>query len=206
MKQEAMAQDVLKGRARNGAVTKEKIFSEALQLFARKGVEGTSVRDISLAVGVADAALYRHFRSKDAIAQEIFSRHYGALARSVEEIGTQAQPFAATVRQLVSHFCTLFDEQPSVFAFILLNQHDHLRLIGDQENVVEALKQIMARAVERGEIAIRDPDLAAALALGATIQPAVYKLYGRLAGSMSTLAPQIAQAVCRALGTPEIAP
>jgi len=206
MRQEATVRAAVKGRARSGAITKEKIFSEALQLFARKGVEGTSIRDISQAVGVADAALYRHFRSKDDIAGEIFSRHYGALARGVEQIGAQAQPFSATVRQLVAHFCTLFDEQPSVFAFILLNQHDHLRLIGDQENVVEALKQIMARAIERGEIAVRDPDLAAALALGATIQPAVYKLYGRLAGSMSTLAPQIAQAVCRALGTPEIAP
>jgi len=201
-----MVEVAVRGRARNGAVTKERIFSEALQLFARKGVEGTSIRDISLAVGVADAALYRHFRSKDDIAGEIFSRHYGALARSVEEIGARAQPFAETVKQLVAHFCTLFDEQPSVFAFILLNQHDHLRLIGDQENVVQTLREIMARASERGEITIRDADLAAALALGATIQPAVFKLYSRLGGSMSTLAPQIAQAVCRALGTPEIAP
>ena len=201
-----MTQEAVKARVRSGAVTKERIFGEALRLFARKGVEGTSIRDISLAVGVADAALYRHFRSKDDIAGQIFSRHYGALARSVEDIGSQARPFGAIVGRLVEHFCRLFDEQPAVFAFILLNQHDHLRLIGDKENVVEALKRIMALAARRGEIAIRDPDLAAALALGATIQPAVYKLYGRLGGPMSALAPQIAQAVLRALGTPEIAP
>lgn len=48
--------------------TKEKITEEALTLFARKGYKGTSVKNIADAVGIKDASLYNHFRSK----QEIF--------------------------------------------------------------------------------------------------------------------------------------
>ena len=48
--------------------TKEKITKEALTLFAEKGYKGTSVKNIADAVGIKDASLYNHFKSK----QEIF--------------------------------------------------------------------------------------------------------------------------------------
>ena len=49
--------------------TKEKITEEALTLFAEKGYKGTSVKNIADAVGIKDASLYNHFKSK----QEIFN-------------------------------------------------------------------------------------------------------------------------------------
>ena len=187
---------------RKGAVTRNRILAEALRLFADKGVEGTSIRDIALAVGIVDAALYRHFRSKDEIVSEVFLLHYGALAEAIAEIGERQQPFRQTVRQLVDHFCTLFDEQPAVFAFILLKQHDHLAGIGDEANVVETLRQIMQRAHKSGDIIIEDANVAAAMALGAVIQPAVFKLYGRIDKPMKSYTGQLTEAVCRALGVP----
>lgn len=187
---------------RKGAATRSRILAEALRLFADKGVEGTSIRDIALAVGIVDAALYRHFRSKDDIVSEVFLLHYGALAEAVADIGNRQQAFAQTVRQLVEHFCTLFDEQPAVFAFILLKQHDHLAGVQDDANVVETLSQIMQRAHKAGDIAIADANLAAAMALGAVIQPAVFNLYGRIDEPMRSYVAPLTAAVCRALGVP----
>ena len=46
--------------ARDGAATRARIETESLRLFAAKGVDGATIRDISAAVGVADAALYRY--------------------------------------------------------------------------------------------------------------------------------------------------
>jgi AcrR family transcriptional regulator len=43
--------------------TREDILSAALDLFAEQGFAGTSVRQIAQAVGVAESALYYHFRS-----------------------------------------------------------------------------------------------------------------------------------------------
>lgn len=48
--------------------TKEKITQEALRLFSENGYKGTSVKQIADAVGIKDASLYKHFKSK----QEIF--------------------------------------------------------------------------------------------------------------------------------------
>jgi AcrR family transcriptional regulator len=187
-------------RTRDGAATRARIEREALRLFAQNGVEGTSIRDLALAVGVADAALYRHFVSKDEIARVLFCTHYRAIAALIEGVGKRGCAFEDIARGLVDVLCTLFDEEQDVFAFVLLNQHAHLRFVPPEGNVVAALRDILERAHAAGDISIPDPDLASAMALGAVLQPAVFKLYGRLPGPMRDLAPVMTQAVLRVLG------
>jgi AcrR family transcriptional regulator len=186
-------------RTRNGASTRASIEKQALRLFAQKGVEGTTIRDLALAVGVADAALYRYFTSKEVIAAELFATHYGALARSIEAINARGLPFAATVAALVDLLCGLFDDAPDVFTFILLNQHAHLRFVRDDANAMEPLREIMRQAHAAGTIDIENNDLAAAMALGAVLQPCVFKLYGRLPGSMRERARDLTDAALRVL-------
>ena len=183
-----------------GADTRAKIEREALRLFAEKGFDGTSVRDIAQAVGVADAALYRHFRSKDDIARQVFTAHYGDLARRIAEIGARGAAFPETARALVTLFCGLFDEEPDVFAFILTNQHAPLRFVTEADNAVEPLRAIMRHAYAHGEIAIADADLAAAIALGAVVQAGVFKLYGSLPGPLSGRAEVLTRAALAAVG------
>jgi AcrR family transcriptional regulator len=187
-------------RIRDGATTRARIEKEALRLFAEKGVEGATIRDLSQAVGVADAALYRYFGSKEQIASELFRAHYGALAAKIAAISARDLPFVRTTHELVILFCRLFDDEPDVFAFILLNQHAHLRFVTEDANAVEELRKIMRLAIERGEITMTDPDLAAATALGAVLQPAVFKLYGRLPGPLSAHAEDMAEAAARSVG------
>ncbi|MEN4478502.1 helix-turn-helix domain-containing protein [Mycolicibacterium cosmeticum] len=49
--------------------TRERILTEAMRLFSAKGFEATSVSQIETAAGLAagSGALYRHFKSKDAL-------------------------------------------------------------------------------------------------------------------------------------------
>lgn len=53
--------------------TKERIFEAALDLFAEKGYDRTSVRQIAAAVGLTESAVYRHFSAKEAILDAIFA-------------------------------------------------------------------------------------------------------------------------------------
>lgn len=187
---------------RDGARTRASIEREALRLFAEKGVDGASIKDIATAVGVADAALYRHFPSKEIMAREIFVRHYGGLAEAIRAIATTALPFREKARALVDHFCALFDDEPDVFAFLLLNQHAHLRFVPEEaeRNAVEALRGMMAAAREADEIAEPDADLAAAMALGAVVQPAIYTLYGRLGRPLAARAEALTEAALKVVG------
>ncbi len=185
---------------RDSVATRARIEREALRLFAEKGVDGATIRDIAQAVGVADAALYRYYPSKEEIARDIFTRHYASLAERIRAIGDRGGPIRGIVRALVDLLCDLLDEEPDVFAFILLNQHAHLRYVDRDGNAVEELRAIMRAAHGRGEISVADPDLAAAMALGAVLQPAVFKFYGRLPGPLKDRAPILADAAARAAG------
>ena len=185
-----------------GEETRARIEREALRLFARKGVDATSVKEIAAAVGVADAALYRHFSSKEEIGRRIFLHHYGALARAIAAVGAMPVSFAQKARALVALFCELFDTEPDVFAFILVHQHAHLRFVSEEpaENAVAALAVIMAQAFAAGEIVEPDPELAAGMALGAVVQPAIFKIYGRLPGPLAGRVEALTRAALGAVG------
>ena len=47
--------------------TKDRITEAALSLFAENGFNGTSVKQIADAVGIRDASLYKHYKSKQGI-------------------------------------------------------------------------------------------------------------------------------------------
>ncbi|MDO5111016.1 MAG: TetR/AcrR family transcriptional regulator [Clostridia bacterium] len=67
--------------------TKERIVSEALTLFSRKGYKGTSVKDIAAAVGVKDSSLYKHFKSKQDILDAIMATIKDHIQRITESFG-----------------------------------------------------------------------------------------------------------------------
>ncbi len=52
---------------------KEKIKREALFLFAEKGFDKTSVREIAKKVGIRESAIYNHYKSKNEIFSELLS-------------------------------------------------------------------------------------------------------------------------------------
>lgn len=190
-------------RGRDGRPTRERISTAALQLFAEKGFDGTSVRDIARAAGIAEGALYRHFPSKEALARSLFLDGYARLAADIGDLCAAVPGFSGRVAALVGHFCRLFDEEPTLFGFLLLNQHDHLRFVDrhdDAANVVAALERVFVEAVASGDIPPQDPALATALALGTVVQPAVFHLYGRLDGKLAAQAEAITTAVLRVVG------
>lgn len=81
---------------------REQILAAAAELFARHGFHGVGIDDIGSAVGISGPALYRHFRSKDAMLGEMLTSISeillaGGQAR-VDGGGTPAEILGALVR------------------------------------------------------------------------------------------------------------
>lgn len=185
---------------RDGSKTRARIETEALRLFAEKGIDGTSVRDIAAAVGVAEGALYRHFPAKEALARSLFLTGYADLATRILATGEAGRPIAETVGAVVGLCCALFDENRPLFSLLLLTQHAHLAEVPaePQRNVVEAVKQIFSAAISRGELPAQDADEITAMALGIVGQAATFTIYGRLTGPLGHRAPVLTRAVLAA--------
>ncbi len=52
--------------------TKERIKNTALDLFAKEGYAGSSIRNIAKIVGIRESAIYNHYGSKEEIIEAIF--------------------------------------------------------------------------------------------------------------------------------------
>ncbi|MCK0207253.1 TetR/AcrR family transcriptional regulator [Starkeya koreensis] len=179
-------------RGRTGD-TRARIEAAAVALFARKGVDGTSVRDIAEQVGVSEGALYRHFPSKEELARELFLTRYAALAGEICAVEAGQGSREAKIAAVVGLACRLFDAEPALFAYLLIHQHAHLAHVPDEAeaNVVEAV----ARLLRGAGVPAERLGLASALALGCVVQPAVFALYGRIDGPLAAQADAIAAAV-----------
>lgn len=182
--------------------TRARIERAALKLFAAKGVDGASMRDIAAEVGLSEGALYRHFSSKDALARALFLARYGALARGVDAIRAGHRGFRERLDALVGFFAAAFDDDPDGFAYVLVSQHEHLRDLeaGSPDNAVEALGRVFEDAMAEGDIPQGDVALVTALALGLVVQPAIFRIYGRLPAPPSAYRDVISEAVARAIG------
>lgn len=180
--------------------TRQRIESAALALFAAKGVDATTTKDIAGAVGISEGAIYRHFRSKDELTWHLFSTNYLALAGRIDAVMAESEALAGRIDRTVALFCDLFDRQPELFTFILLSQHGQLgRVTGEMASPVESLRGMFQAGIDRGECRLGDPDVAAAMALGLVTQPATFMIYGRIPRPLGRLAPELAAAIKRAV-------
>lgn len=80
----------------SGEPTAEEIRRVALELFSTRGYDGTSVRDISDAVGIRGSSMYHHFPSKEAILWDLTSRSFDRLqdawANAAAHLTSDAEP------------------------------------------------------------------------------------------------------------------
>jgi TetR/AcrR family transcriptional regulator, cholesterol catabolism regulator len=65
---------------------REVILAQAGKLFARKGVSATTVREIGEAAGILSGSLYHHFKSKEAMVDEILAEYLEHLQESYSQV------------------------------------------------------------------------------------------------------------------------
>jgi AcrR family transcriptional regulator len=106
--------------------TKELLLQAALALFADKGYEGTSVRDIARSVGLSESVLYAHFSGKRAIFNAVFER-LGPLSASAAliDIGDPDADPPGFLRTLVAREVTEWSA-PAARQLISLMSHDNM--------------------------------------------------------------------------------
>jgi AcrR family transcriptional regulator len=182
-----------------GEQTRQRIIQGALLLFAEKGVDATSIRDIASSAAISEPAIYRHFKSKEDLVWEIFWSGYrglGETLRAVEASGGLRERLAAMVQTI----CGLFDRDQALFRFLLLTQHGQLGKITDREkSPVQVLHDQLATAIKAGALPQQDAELATSTVFGIVLQAATFRVYGRLDQPLTHYAPRLAATCWAAL-------
>jgi AcrR family transcriptional regulator len=187
---------------RNGAETRQRICESALRLFVDRGVTETSVREITAAAGITEGALYRHYESKEELAWQLFSDHYIQLARKLEELQAAEPSFRSKADALIRHFARVFDENPTLFAYILLTQHNQVRRMPPtMMSPPGVVRRVIAEGLAKagGGKQKADPAVVAAMVLGLVMQVAVDRIYGRIKTDLTALADTLSESCWRVI-------
>lgn len=132
--------------------TADRILDAAEALFAVRGLNGTSVRDIARDVGVTPASLYNHFASKLAIYDAVLERAFVPLYTLMRELPAREH----TESNLIDTISAIMAEVSRRPNFPLLVQHE---VISGGTHLSALARNWIRPIIEEGigELA-RDPD------------------------------------------------
>lgn len=156
----------------------DKILAAALHCFALYGYDATRIKHIAETAGVSEGALYRHYPSKEAVAQELFARHMGAYVQQLQHTIAQTATTEAQVRGMVDDTLRAYREHPDGVAFVLLGPPLFGTLPPEIPFPITIIAEVLRRGQAAGVVRAGKPTLLAAIVLGCVIRPIIVERSG----------------------------
>jgi AcrR family transcriptional regulator len=162
------------------------IVQVATSLFARRGIDGVSMREIAQAAGVQEAAIYRHFASKDALAREIFVSWYGWYSRQLREIVHGAGDTKEKVHGVARVELAAAAEHTAAFTYFCENEARFLRALPTGvPRARDVFIELITEGQQRGEVKAGDVGLLADMLSGALCAVALSAIWRRRRGDLT---------------------
>lgn len=101
-----------------GSSTRERIVAAALEGFARRGVEATSLDDVAVAVGVRKQTILYWFRSKDDLVSGVIEAAVDELGLALEAAVAGRRPGQGVVAAVVDEVLRLGARRPDLLVLV----------------------------------------------------------------------------------------
>ncbi len=131
---------------------RNQLLDIALVLFAERGVENVSIKELAAEAGVAQGLISYYFQSKDALLTAVFERHnpFPQVQAIIGEI--YGLPAEEGLLQFVNHLAILLPEKRNIFRVLLrelISPRTHLwsqARISQSETVEMMVRYLLERA------------------------------------------------------------
>ncbi|MCP4131605.1 MAG: TetR/AcrR family transcriptional regulator [bacterium] len=101
-----------------GDKKRQKIFSAALQVFAQKGYHKATIDEIASLSGVGKGSVYRYFKSKEDLLEQLITEKYEEIITPISEIFTREGEMLAQIQEMVELWVGFIQENPIVYQLI----------------------------------------------------------------------------------------
>jgi AcrR family transcriptional regulator len=145
-------------KRRSTAIRKQQIIDAARKLIIKKGSEHLTVRAMAKEVGLTEAAIYRHFKSKREILSFLMNHIMDTMLHDVERTANENPPSLDTIDQaLKQHLSEIEQRKGMSFQIIAeiislgdkkLNKEVYEKL----DAYIDRLKHLLSEGVRAGSI------------------------------------------------------
>jgi TetR/AcrR family transcriptional regulator, repressor of fatR-cypB operon len=150
---------------------KQDLIKAGLELFALRGYDRVSIRDIAKTAGVSEAALYKHFKGKEDLALYLF--HVIIKEYSARLIKVHDQPGSAVDKlcKIVEITYDLYQMYPAEIRFALLSQYNFWDALSSDIKPHFIMKSIIEEGMASEEIPKQEVYLWITIYSGILLQP-----------------------------------
>ncbi len=137
--------------------TRAKLIETALDLFARQGVDNTSIKDIARGAGVAQGLLYHYFAGKDDLLWAVLETHIFTPHSDPSGTPDTARPAEDVLRSIALQFNAFLAARQPLMRVVLRELQTNLRVRDLWEDsirrgVVTLLEDFLRVRVASGEL------------------------------------------------------
>jgi AcrR family transcriptional regulator len=180
---------------------RKQLISTALKLFAEKGMENTTIKDIAVEAGVAQGLIYHYFRSKEELFYAIIGEFNPLPEMSEILVGAQDRPANEVLTRAVLRVRELLAERGDLVRVMLreaFTRPEMLRGIRMLQAVATGLlTRYLTARIEAGELRQHDPEISARMLMGT-----VAALFLSDAATEANLRKTVATLLCGIAATP----
>jgi AcrR family transcriptional regulator len=155
---------------RRATRTRSQLLEAALDMFAAKGVEATTIEDVTERADVGKGTFYRHFSSKHAVVAALSSEILDRLVARIKSVKKTPQTLEDVLESLLDAHLSFFEERGSEFLFLFQGRL-MLKLQKQSAEVAEPYTQYIAEIQNQiaGHLASADVDQAKARRLAGAL-------------------------------------
>jgi AcrR family transcriptional regulator len=168
------------------ATKRPAIVRAATSLFAKHGVDATSMREIAEAAGVSEAAIYRYFTGKDEMSREIFVSWYGWYSRQLRDVVQGSGTTKEKLRSVTRVELSAVQKHTDAFVYFCENEPRFIRsLPAAVPRARDVFVELIAEGQKRHEVKAGDAGLLADMLSGALCAVALSSIPLRRRGEVN---------------------
>lgn len=136
--------------------SKDLILENAKQLYAENGFKGTTIAQIAKTSKVTDAAIYRHYRSKQEIFDVIVNTFLEDYKDLLDQIKERQKSGYCLIENLILDLCNFFKDRTTEFK-VLLNCYTTIpsaRVVMDAvyDYLIDTIESCLERGIKDGTV------------------------------------------------------
>jgi AcrR family transcriptional regulator len=162
-------------KKRSAINSRKKISNVALSLFIKRGIKSTTTKEIAKKAGIAEGTIYKHFKSKNDIALELFTTNMDMFREKLLENTSNYTDPKEILKALIQNFFDFAKNQPKSYSYIMEAHFTKLKkILKEKPKPKDTFIEAIRLGIEKGDFREIDENLGAALVIGMIIRTILF--------------------------------